>query len=305
MSIELELEGRVAVVTGAGRGLGRAYAMALGARGVAVVVNDLGGSGDGTGASSSPADDVAAAIRAAGGRAAASHASVTDPAAAQEIVDVAHGEFGRLDIVVNNAGFLRDRTLAKIDPADFEAVVAVHLLGAAWVSRAAWPLLRESGAGRLVHATSAAGLFGSFGQPNYSAAKGGIVGLSRTLAIEGERHGIASNVIAPVARTRMTEEIAQHAVGALAPEAVAPVVTYLASPACTLSGEVLTSSGGHVARVFTGLTPGWTAPSADALTAEMIAEHLGQITTTDGFSVPQTAAEEVIPHLQRQDLPEG
>jgi NAD(P)-dependent dehydrogenase (short-subunit alcohol dehydrogenase family) len=299
MSTDLLLEGRVAIVTGAGRGLGRSHALYLASRGVAVVVNDAGVAADGTAPSAGPAHNVVAEIEAAGGRAVASIASVADTGGAAAIVETARREFGGLDILVNNAGFLRDRRLEKMAPDDFRAVVDVHLLGSAWMSRAAWPLLRASGAGRLIHTTSAAGLFGSFGQANYASAKEGIVGLSRTLAVEGERDGIRSNVIAPVARTRMTEALAGQAAGELDPAAISPVVAFLASPSCLLTSEVLTTSGGHVARVFAGLTPGWDPGPSGALTPEAIADNLDAILSTDGFTIPRNAAEEVIPHLQR------
>lgn len=299
MSTDLQLDGRVAIVTGAGRGLGRSHALFLASCGVKVVVNDPGVASDGTSPSEGPAHDVVDEIRAAGGTAVASLESVTDPDAAQRIVDTAQAEFGRLDIVVNNAGFLRDRSFGKMSPEDFRAVTEVHLLGSAWVSRAAWPLLCESDAGRLIHTTSAAGLFGSFGQANYASAKAGIVGLSRTLAVEGERDGIRSNVIAPVARTRMTEALAEQAAAELDAGAISPVVAYLASPTCQLTSEVLTTSGGHVARVFAGLTPGWHPAAGEPLTPEAVADNLEAIMDTDGFTIPRNAAEEVIPHMQR------
>lgn len=297
--IDLGLDGRVAIVTGAGRGLGRSHALHLAARGVSVVVNDAGVAADGAGPSAGPAGQVADEILSAGGMAVVSAESVTTPEGAQAIVDHAIAAFGRLDIVVNNAGFLRDRTLARMAPEDFCDVVEVHLAGAAWVSRAAWPLLRESGHGRLVHTTSAAGLFGSFGQANYASAKAGIVGLSRTLALEGERDGIRSNVVAPVARTRMTEALVGTARATLDPAAVAPVVAFLASPACELTGEVLTTSGGHVARVFTGLSRGWDPEPGCPLTPELVAANLGSIMDTSAFTIPRAAPDEVLPHLSR------
>ena len=241
---------RVALVTGAGRGLGRSHALALAKRGAAVVVNDTGAELDGTGGSTAVADEVAAAIEVAGGRAAASHHDISTPAGAEAAVKTALDAFGRLDAVVNNAGILRDKTFGKLPYEDFEAVVQVHLVGSAHVTRAAWAALRESPAGRVVFTTSASGLYGQFGQANYAAAKAGLVGLMNVLKQEGARYGIAVNTVAPVAWTRMTAPLLDAEIEpGLQPDLVTPVVVYLASAECAESGLVLETGGGLVARV--------------------------------------------------------
>lgn len=288
----LSLEGRVAVVTGAGGGLGRAYARDLALHGAAVLVNDPGGQLDGTGATTSSARQVADEIIDRGGRAAASTESVATPEGGRRIVDEAVEAFGRVDIVVNNAGILRDKSFARIDWTDFGAVQAVHLLGSAHVSQPAFIRMKEQGYGRLIFISSNAGTFGNFGQSAYGSAKAGVIGLSNVLAIEGATSGIRSNVVCPMARTRMTESMMGEDAG-VAPEEVAPLVTYLASEACEESHMVFTAGGGHFARVFTGLTPGWTAPAGSPASVEDVAEHLGQITDPEGFWIPMSAPEEV------------
>jgi NAD(P)-dependent dehydrogenase (short-subunit alcohol dehydrogenase family) len=241
---------RVALVTGAGRGLGRSHALALAARGAAVVVNDTGAELDGRGRAPGVADGVVAEIEAAGGRAVASHHDIATADGAEGAVATALEAFGRLDAVVNNAGILRDRTFGKLAYVDFEAVLQVHLTGSAHVTRAAWEALRDSPAGRVVFTTSASGLYGQFGQANYAAAKAGLVGLMNVLRQEGERYGIAVNTVAPVAWTRMTAPLlAPELEPSLQPDAVSRVVVYLASAECTESGLVLETGGGLVARV--------------------------------------------------------
>jgi NAD(P)-dependent dehydrogenase (short-subunit alcohol dehydrogenase family) len=288
----VDLTDRVVLVTGAGGGLGRAHALLLAGRGAKVVVNDLGVDPDGTGtATVAPADAVVAEIRAAGGTAVAVAGSVADPSSAAAMVDAAVEHFGTLHGVVNNAGILRDRTVAKMTPADLDAVLDVHLRGTFFVSQAAFAVFTAAGRGRFVHTTSAAGLFGNFGQANYAAAKMGIVGISRVLADEGARYGITSNVIAPLAATRLTEHLLGDLAGALDPAAVSPLVAFLLSGGCALNREILSVGGGRIARVFLGLTPGWSTP--DALTPETIEEHLPDILATDGFRIPRTATEEI------------
>ncbi len=246
----IDFDGRVAIVTGAGGGLGRSHALLLASRGAKVVVNDLGGTRDGTGTDTSMADQVVAEIVAAGGEAVANHDGVHTWQGGEAIVAAALEAFGRVDIVINNAGILRDVSFAKLTQDQLEAVVQVHLLGAFHVTRAAWGHLREQGYGRVIATTSGSGLYGNFGQSNYSAAKLGLVGLTRTLAIEGAKYGITANAIAPVARSRMTEDIMPPALlDRLEPEYVSPLVAYLASEECTDTGRVFSVGGGYMARV--------------------------------------------------------
>lgn len=239
---------RVALVTGAGRGLGRSHALMLAERGVAVVVNDLDELPEGQAVR--PADQVVEEIRQAGGVAVACHADISKSVEAQAAVSAAMDEFGRLDAVVNNAGVLRDRTFAKMTADEFDAVIHTHLCGSAYVTSAAWASLKESGSGRVVLTSSASGLYGSFGQANYGAAKAGMFGLMNVLKLEGSRYGIGVNSIAPVARTRMTEPLLPAEVAAgLDPDLVSPVVSYLASEACEHSGLMLEVGAGLLAKV--------------------------------------------------------
>ena len=221
--MSIRFDGRVAIVTGAGGGLGRLHALALAARGAAVLVNDLGGALDGRGGSSGAAQAVVDEIRAAGGRAIASGASVTDFAAVEAMVAAAMQEWGRVDILVNNAGILRDKSFAKMELADFRLVMDVHLMGAVHCTKAVWDIMRERNYGRIVMTTSSSGLFGNFGQANYGAAKMALVGLMQTLSIEGAKHNIRVNCLAPTAATRMTENLMpEAALKRLVPEAVTP-----------------------------------------------------------------------------------
>jgi NAD(P)-dependent dehydrogenase (short-subunit alcohol dehydrogenase family) len=286
-------DGEVAIVTGAGGGLGRCHALALAERGARVVVNDLGGNPDGTGASDSPAEQVVKEIVEAGGEAVANHESVATPEGGAAIVQTALDAYGTVDIVINNAGILRDKSFAKLDPADLDAVIAVHLKGAFNVSQPAFRVMKEKGYGRFIHTTSGAGVFGNFGQTNYGAAKMGLVGLSNVLAVEGAKAGITSNVIAPLARTRLTESLLGPLADALAPEHVTPLVTFLASKECTLTHEVFSVGGGRIARVFVGLSPGWFAGKDVVPSPEDVRDHLDQIRATDGFTIPSSATDEI------------
>ncbi len=245
----LDLRDRVAIVTGAGGGLGRSHALALSRCGAKVVVNDLGGSLDGKGESHSAADTVVEEIQAAGGKAVADYGSVTDSSDAQAMVARAVDAFGKLDIVVNNAGILRDVSFKKMTDDDWDAVIAVHLTGTMKVSRAAWPVMREQNFGRIINTTSAAGLYGNFGQANYAAAKLGIVGFSKTLAVEGAKNNIRCNVVAPVAKSRMTETILPPEVLAkLNPAFVSAVVCQLASAEVQETGSIFSVGAGYVSR---------------------------------------------------------
>ncbi|MEN3539696.1 SDR family oxidoreductase [Microbispora sp. ZYX-F-249] len=268
---ELRFDGRVAIVTGAGHGLGRSHALLLAQRGAKVVVNDLGGALDGSGASAGPAAEVAELIVKNGGEAVASTDNVATPEGAEAIVRTALDAFGRVDVVVNNAGILRDRSFGKMTVEEFDAVIAVHVRGSFLVSRAAFPHMKEQSYGRIVNTSSPAGLFGNFGQANYSTAKMGLVGLTKTLGIEGARANIKANAIAPVAWTRMTESLLPAEFEEkFTPERVSPLVAYLAHESCETSGEVFSVGAGRVARVFVAEGPGWRT---DDLTAEALRDN--------------------------------
>ncbi|MFC7504941.1 SDR family oxidoreductase [Nocardioides sp. CPCC 206347] len=244
------VEGRVVIVTGAGGGLGREYALFLASVGAKVVVNDLGGSRDGSGAGTTMADVVVEEIRSAGGEAVANYDSVATEEGAAAIVATAIDAFGAVHGLVNNAGILRDTSFSKMDTDAWKLVQAVHLDGGYFMSKAVWPYFREQGFGRIVMATSTSGLFGNFGQANYGAAKAGLVGLLNTLAIEGARDGIHVNAIAPMAATRMTADIApQELLDKLPPSYVSPVVAYLLTEESTDTGAVFVAGGGQVYRV--------------------------------------------------------
>ena len=240
-----EFDGQVAIVTGAGGGLGRCHALELAKRGCKVVVNDLGGAMDGTGGGSEAALGVVAEIEAAGGQAIANGGSVSDRAGAASMVTQAMERWGRVDILINNAGILRDKSFAKMDLDDYQTVLDVHLMGTVNVTRAAWPIMREQNYGRVVVTTSPSGLYGNFGQANYGAAKLGLVGLMNTLKIEGVRNNIRTNAIAPVAATRMTENLmSKEALDGLAPELITPGVIFLCSQGAP-NGVVLQAQGGR------------------------------------------------------------
>ncbi|MEO3870357.1 SDR family oxidoreductase [Nonomuraea sp. B12E4] len=265
----LRFDDRVAIITGAGHGLGRSHALLLAERGAKVVVNDLGGALDGTGASEGPAAGVADLIKQNGGQAVASTDDISTPEGARAVVQAAVDAFGKVDIVVNNAGILRDKSFGKMSVEEFDKVLAVHVRGSYLVSQAAYPLMKGAGYGRVVNTSSPAGLFGNFGQANYSTAKMGLVGLTKTIAIEGARNGITANAIAPIAWTRMTEALLPAEFEAkFTPERVSALVAYLVHESCEVSGEVFTVGGGRVARVFVAEGPGWRT---DDLTPEAIA----------------------------------
>jgi NAD(P)-dependent dehydrogenase (short-subunit alcohol dehydrogenase family) len=265
------VQDRVVVVTGAGGGLGREYALTLAKEGASVVVNDLGGSRDGTGAGHNMADQVVEEIKAAGGRAAANYDSVAEPQGAENIIKTALDEFGKVDGVVSNAGILRDGTFHKMSFENWDAVLKVHLYGGYNVIRAAWPHFREQSFGRVVVATSTSGLFGNFGQANYGAAKLGLVGLINTLAQEGAKYNIKANAVAPIAATRMTEDILPPEVlKNLTPDFVAPVVAYLCSNEVPDTDSVFIVGGGKVQRTALFQNEGVTfktPPSVDEIAA--------------------------------------
>ncbi|MET0901046.1 MAG: SDR family NAD(P)-dependent oxidoreductase [Mycobacterium sp.] len=266
------VQDRVVVVTGAGGGLGREYALTLAREGAAVVVNDLGGARDGTGAGSAMADQVVDEIKAAGGRAVANYDSVAESDGAANIIKTALDEFGKVDGVVSNAGILRDGTFHKMTYENWDSVLKVHLYGGYNVVRAAWPHFREQGFGRVVVATSTSGLFGNFGQANYGAAKLGLVGLINTLAHEGAKYNIKTNAVAPIAATRMTQDILpEEVLKNLTPEFVAPVVAYLCTEEVPDSASVFIVGGGKVQRAALFQNDGITfktPPSVDDIAAQ-------------------------------------
>jgi NAD(P)-dependent dehydrogenase (short-subunit alcohol dehydrogenase family) len=290
---EIRFDGRVAVITGAGGGLGKTYALELARRGAHVVVNDLGGASDGSGKSHSMADLTVQEIQAAGGEAAANYDSVATPQGGEAIIKTALDKFGRVDIVINNAGILRDKSFAKLEPQDLEIVLDVHLKGAFYVSQPAFRAMKEQNYGRFLFTASAAGIFGNFGQANYGAAKMGLVGLSNVLAVEGAKNNIKSNVIAPIAKTRLTENLLGPLAAQLEPNTVTPLSCYLVSEACELSHEVFSVGGGRFARVFVGLTPGWFAGKGKAVSLEDVRDHLGEIMDEKSYIVPKSIGDEM------------
>jgi NAD(P)-dependent dehydrogenase (short-subunit alcohol dehydrogenase family) len=290
---DISFDGRVAIVTGAGGGIGRTYALDLARRGAQVVVNDLGGSVDGTGGEHTAAQKVVDEIKAAGGEAVPNYDSVSTPEGGEAIVKTAVDAFGKVDIVVNNAGILRDKSFLKMEWSDLDAVLDVHLKGAFYVSRPAFAVMKEHSYGRFVFTASNA-TFGNFGQTNYGAAKAGLIGLSNVLAVEGARAGILSNVIMPVAFTRMTEELLGDFGKVLTAESITPMVTYLCSEANTTTHGAFSAAGGRYAKVFTGLAPGWFAGAGATVTAEDIATHYDEITREEGYIVPQSTQDEIM-----------
>ena len=287
--MNLDFKGRVAIVTGAGGGLGRQHALALAARGAKVLVNDLGGARDGSGGSLSAADAVVAEIRAAGGEALANGASVTDFDAVQAMVKQAVDAWGRVDILVNNAGILRDKSFAKMELADFRLVVDVHLMGAVHCCKAVWPYMNEQKYGRILMTTSSSGLYGNFGQSNYGAAKLALVGLMQTLSIEGAKNNIRVNSLAPTAATRMTEDLMPPAVlEALKPEAVVPAMLVLVSEDAP-TRTTLCAGAGSVEAAHITLTQG-TWIGLDAQSPERLAAQLSEALDRTGEAVPQSGA---------------
>ena len=280
---ELHFEERVAIITGAGGGLGRSHALELARRGARVVVNDVGRSVHGDGASTDAAQAVVDEITALGGTAVANHDTVATTEGGHAIVQAALDEFGRVDIVINNAGILRDKAFHKMDSHMIDSVVDIHLKGALFVSQPAFRVMRESGYGRIVNTTSASGLFGNFGQANYGAAKAGLAGLTRVLALEGEAHGIKVNAIAPIAATRMTAGILGELTSRVGPDSVSPVVAYLAHEECAVNGNVYSVAGGRVALIFIAETTG--AVLAE-LTPEAVRDQLVNIEDQHGYHQP-------------------
>jgi NAD(P)-dependent dehydrogenase (short-subunit alcohol dehydrogenase family) len=253
---DLRFDERVVIITGAGGGLGRSHALELARRGARILVNDPGSAVDGSGSSTFAADRVVEEITALGGIAAPNRDSVATSEGGQAIVQAALDAFGRVDVLINNAGILRDKAFHQMDAVMIDSVIDVHLKGALFVSQPAFRAMREQGYGRIVNTSSASGLFGNFGQANYGAAKAGLAGLTRVLAIEGAGHGIRVNAIAPVAATRMTQDILGDLVAKVAPESVSPLVAFLAHEDCPVNGHVYSVAGGRIARIVVAETHG-------------------------------------------------
>ena len=287
---DIRFDGKVAIVTGSGGGLGREHALELARRGAKVVINDLGGSVDGKGGSSDAADKVVAEIKAMGGEAIANGSSVTDDAGVQHMIQQAIDTWGRLDILVCNAGILRDKSFSKMEQADFDVVVNVHLMGTMKPIKAAWEIMKAQNYGRIVVTTSSSGLYGNFGQSNYGAAKLGIVGLMNTLKIEGQKNNVHINAISPVAATRMTEGLMpQSVLDQLKPESVTPGVVYLCTEEAP-TGAILTAGAGvfSLARIYE--TEGVNLNKD--LTVEGVRDHWAQITDETGQKAYVTGAEQ-------------
>lgn len=296
MTNELHFNGRIAIVTGAGGGLGKAYALLLASRGAKVVVNDLGGSRHGEGANAIPADQVVAEIRAAGGEAIANYDSVED---GEKIVQAALDTYGRLDILINNAGILRDTSFHKMSHQDWELIYRVHLLGSFKTTHAAWPHLRDQGYGRVIFTTSAAGIYGNFGQANYSSAKLGLLGLANTLALEGQKRNVLVNTIAPIAGSRLTETVLPtDLVAALKPDYVAPLVAYLCHENSTTNGAVFELGAGWVSRLRWQRSKGAFFPLNTPMTPEKIAEQWAVINDFTEAENPTTVQDAFPPVMQ-------
>ncbi len=287
---DLGFDGKVAIITGAGGGLGREHALLLASRGAQVVVNDLGGSVSGEGGDAGPAERTAQEIEGLGGVAVADTNSVATPEGGEGIVKTALDTFGRVDIVINNAGILRDKSFHNQGPDLVDPVLDVHLKGAFNVTRPAWVAMREQGYGRVVHTASNSGVLGNFGQANYGAAKMGLVGLTRVLAIEGAKYNIKVNALAPIARTRMTEELLGPFAEKLDPKLVSPIVAWLVHEDCPVTGEIYSAAGGRIARFFIGLTEGYFNPD---LSVEDVRDHFDEIRAPEGYTIPANSGEEI------------
>lgn len=293
----MTFEDRVAIVTGAGGGLGREHALALARRGAKVVVNDLGGARDGSGSSATAAEAVVAEIVAAGGEAMANAASVTDAAAVQAMIYAVMAKWGRVDILVNNAGVLRDKTFAKMELEDFRFVVDVHLMGAVNCTKAVWEIMRQQNYGRIVMTTSSSGLYGNFGQSNYGAAKMALVGLMQSLSIEGAKNDIRVNCLAPTAHTRMTEDLgAALPLEKLGPDMVTPGLLYLVSDDAP-SRCILAAGAGGFERAYVTLTQGAFIAGEDA--PEQVAARFAEISDRAGEIIPDMGAAQGMIELQK------
>tara|TARA_A100001015_G_scaffold13479_1_gene15724 strand:- start:225 stop:1136 length:912 start_codon:yes stop_codon:yes gene_type:complete len=297
--MSLDFKDKVAIVTGSGNGIGKGYALELAKRGAKVVVNDLGGTVDGSGGSLSAADAVVQEIKAAGGEAMANGANVAKQEDVKAMVEATMEKWGRVDILINNAGILRDKSFGKMEWADFEAVINVHLLGSALCAHSVFPIMKEQEFGRIVMTSSSSGLFGNFGQTNYAAAKMGVVGLMNTLKLEGAKYNVHTNSIAPTATTRMTEHLfpAEFA-EKLDPKYIIPAVIFLASEKAP-NGEILEAGGGVVANTYVMETMGKYFGTDENFTAEAVANHWAEIAdTTDARRLTQ-GGEVAIKHFEK------
>ncbi|MGV0716574.1 SDR family NAD(P)-dependent oxidoreductase [Mycolicibacterium sp. XJ662] len=307
----IDFAGQVAVVTGAGRGLGRVYALELARRGASVVVNDRGGSMGGDGEDATVADRVVDQVTASGGVAVASHDSVDSPAGGEAIVRTAVDAFGRLDVVVSNAGIFNATPFDELTPEDWRRMLSVHLDGAFYLAQPAYRVMKAQGYGRFVFIASSAGMFGQHLEAHYAAAKAGIVGLANVIALEGDPHGIRANTVLPFGLSRMvTETLGDPKVleengffAAIRPELVSPIVVFLASRDCDFSHQNFSACAGRFARVFVGLSDGWLAPRDGHLdgdpTADDIATHLAEVTATEPFTIPGSIYDEVFAVTRR------
>lgn len=292
---EVRFDDRVAVVTGAGGGLGRAHALLLASRGAKVVVNDLGGSRDGDGAGTNMADKVVDEIKAAGGEAVANYDGVDTYAGGENIIKTAVDTFGKVDIVIANAGILRDRAFHNLEEQDWDKIFAVHVKGSFDVIQPAFRLMRQQKYGRIIVTTSNAGLYGNFGQANYSSAKTALLGLASTLELEGAKYNIKANVIAPVAASRLTEDVMPPAVlEKLLPEFVSPVVAYLCSEECQVSGNIFTAGGGYVGRAAIVESKGAVLPD---ISIEAVRDNIDKISDMTGAEEFSNAFDEVSKRL--------
>ena len=290
---EVRFDGKVAVVTGAGGGLGKAYALLLAERGAKVVVNDLGGTFDGSGADATPAQLVVDEITKSGGEAIANYDSVAEWDSANNIIKTALDHYGRIDILINNAGILRDKSILKMEMDDYRKIMAVHLDGTFFCTKAAFAVMKEQTYGRIVSTASAAGLYGNFGQTNYGAAKMGIVGLMNCVAQEGARYDIKANTIVPTAGTRLTFTVMpEEVIGKVKPEYVAPIVAWLCSEQCKVSGKMFSAGGGYFSRAAVVEGPGVVFDADQEIAVEMIMENLDQIMSLEKSSEFASAMEQ-------------
>lgn len=298
----IDFTGQAVIVTGAGRGLGRLYALDVAKRGAAVVVNDIGSTMRGDGVDAAVADSVVDEIIAAGGRAVASHDSVDTPAGGAAIVDTAVTAFGRLDAVVSNAGIFGSVAFEDLSHDDWTRMLRVHLDGGFHLAQPAYRVMKANGGGRFVFISSSAGVFGQPMEAHYAAAKTGLIGLTNVIAVEGEAHGILANAVLPTGFSRMVTEtvgdekfLAESGfMRAIRPELVVPLVVFLASRACTFTHRNYSACAGRYARAFVGLSDGWLADTDTEPAAEDIAEHLEQISATEKFIVPTSIVDEVL-----------